>query len=86
MIPLGCEARSWACDRPACVHHVPPVAGDHLRRRPVCGLVLVEEAERCGGMSQPEIAWLLGYSTSLICGIEKKAVAKMRGELAKEAA
>lgn len=86
MIPLGCEARSWACDRPTCEHYVPPVPGDVLRRRPVCGLVLVEEAARVGGMTQPTIGWLLGISTSYVCHIEKRATAKMRAELAMEAA
>lgn len=85
MIPPGCEARSWACDRPACVHHVPPVAGDHLRRRPVCGLVLVEEAVRVGGMTQITVGWLLGVSNTRICQIEAKAVAKMRAELERAA-
>lgn len=78
MIPLGCEARSWACDRPECVHHIPPVRGDALRRRPVCGLVLVEEAARVGGMTQPTIAWLLGISTSRVCQLEKQTLAKLR--------
>lgn len=81
MIPAGCEARSWACDRPACVHHIPPVRGDVLRRRPVCGLVLVEEAARVGGMNQPTIAWLLGISTSYVCHLEKKATRKLRAAL-----
>lgn len=85
MIPPGCEARSWACDRPACVHHVPAVAGDHLRRRPVCGLVLVEEAVRCGGMQGRVVAWLLGVSGARVSQIEAKAVAKMRAELERAA-
>ena len=82
----GCEARSWACDRPTCEHFVPPVRGDALRRRPVCGLVLVEEAARVGGMNQPTIAWLLGISTSYVCHLEKKATAKLRAALEREAA
>ena len=81
----GCEARSWACDRPTCEHFVPPVRGDALRRRPVCGLVLVEEAARVGGMNQPTIAWLLGVSHTRIHQIEKRATAKMRAELERAA-
>lgn len=81
MIPAECDARSWACDRPECVHHVPPVGGDVLRRRPVCGLVLVGEAVRVRGMTQPTIGWLLGISTSRVCQIEKSATAKLRAEL-----
>lgn len=85
MIPLGCEARSWACDRPSCEHYVPPVPGDVLRRRPVCGLVLVEEAERVGGMTQQTIGWLLGVSHTRVHQIEKKATAKLRAELERAA-
>ena len=43
------------CARPQCPDYVPPVEGDHLRRRSVCGRVLVDEAARIGGMSQPVI-------------------------------
>lgn len=82
----GCEARSWACDRPSCRHFVPPVPGDVLRRRPICGLVLVEEAVRSGGMQGRVVAWLLGISGARVSQIEAKATAKLRAELAKEAA
>lgn len=82
----GCEARSWACDRPACVHHVPPVPGDHLRRRPVCGLVLVEEAARVGGMQGRTVAWLLGISGARVSQIEAEARRKLRAELGEVAA
>lgn len=78
MIPAECDARSWACDRPECVHHVPPVRGDVLRRRPVCGLVLVEEAVRCGGIDQRSIAWLLGISESRVSQIVRRTTAKIR--------
>lgn len=72
-----------SCNRPQCPDYVPPVEGDHLRRRSICGRVLVDEAARVGGMSQPVIGWLLGISTSYVCQIEKRAIAKVRLELAR---
>ena len=71
------------CARPQCPDYVPPVEGDHLRRRSVCGRVLVDEAARIGGMSQPVIGWLLGISVSAVCQVEKRATAKLRLELAR---
>lgn len=82
----GCEARSWACDRPTCEHYVPPVPGDVLRRRPICGLVLVEEAVRSGGMQGRTVAWLLGISGARVSQIEAEARRKLRAELGKAAA
>lgn len=81
----GCEARSWSCDRPACVDHVPPVPGDVLRRRPVCGLVLVEEAARVGGMQGSTVAWLLGISGARVSQIEAEARRKLRIEMERAA-
>lgn len=85
MIPPECDARSWACDLPECEHHVPPVPGDALRRRPVCGFVLVEEAVRVGGVEQRTIAWLLGISESRVSQIVSGELVKIRRKLERAA-
>lgn len=78
MIPARCSERSWACDEPTCIHHVPAVPGDVLRRRPVCGLVLVDEAVRCSGIDQRSIAWLLGISESRVSQLVRRTSRKIR--------
>lgn len=66
------------CGRTACRDYVAPVAGDVLRRHPICARVLADEAERVGGMSQPVIGWLLGISAVRVGQIERQAIERVR--------
>lgn len=61
--------------------YVPPVEGDVLRRRPVCGRVLVEVVARQGGTTFRDIEWLLGLLPGTAHVAARDGIAKLRRAL-----
>ena len=81
-----CEVagRVERCDRPACRWYIPPVAGELLRRNPLCALVAFDVAAQSGGVTLRDAEWLLSMPRDTAKWFEKTGMRKVRLAMAED--
>ena len=69
------------CPNAECTNYIAPVAGDLLRRKPLCSRAVADVAAIYGGLSVTDCAWYAGVCRATVDNAQRRGLVKLRAKV-----